>query len=139
MLILVTKPEPEAMRHDSLSWPPCASSHKDNVKLPKLKMMTGETFPQPHGCEWALPDSETVALCGPHFLLTHQTGLPASEERRAGPAAPGRAESSQARLADRRRMVWVAASQTEDAGPDGDTPVNLDGAVVGVGSLVLLS
>lgn len=36
-------------------------------------------------------------------------------------------------------MVWVAASQTEDSGPDGDAPVNLDGAVVDAGSRVLLS
>ena len=36
-------------------------------------------------------------------------------------------------------MVWVAASQTGDARPDGEAPVNLDGAVVGAGSLVLLS
>lgn len=35
--------------------------------------------------------------------------------------------------------MWVAASQTENAGPDGDAPVNLDGAVVGAGSPGLLS
>lgn len=36
-------------------------------------------------------------------------------------------------------MAWVVASQTEDAPPDGDVPVNLDGALVTAGSPVLLS
>lgn len=36
-------------------------------------------------------------------------------------------------------MAWVVASQTEDAQPDGDAPLNLDGAPVVAGSRVLLS
>ena len=36
-------------------------------------------------------------------------------------------------------MAWVVESQTEDSQPDGDTPANLEGALVVAGSLVLLS
>lgn len=49
------------------------------------------------------------------------------------------AESLQTRVLDRKRMAWVVASQTEDAAPDGEEPVNLDGAPGVARSLVLLS
>lgn len=52
---------------------------------------------------------------------------PSSPLEESGSCRTGmEAESWQAWLFDQKRMVWVVASQTEDAWPDGDAPAHLD-------------
>lgn len=67
-----SKSEPEAKLPDGLSLRLlCASSLKNNAKLMRLKIMTGEKFHRHLRCELALRESQLGGLHSLHFLLTH--------------------------------------------------------------------
>lgn len=136
MQSLVTKSEPKpSCPTPSLYGSLCCISQR---KCKAHEAKNNDRRPVPPTCR-RRAGSSRVSDGGPHslhFLLTHQTGLPGL----GGVCGAVRgAESLQARLLERKRVAWVVASQTEDAPPDGDVPVNLDGVLVAAGSPVLLS